>query len=47
VHQDINVKLFLELDNLVDFLLDGIDVLLFRDPNESNHTQDCWWTRKQ
>jgi hypothetical protein len=32
VNKHINVKLFLDLNNLADFLLDGTDVLLLRDP---------------
>jgi hypothetical protein len=32
MHKHIDVKLFLELNNLADFLLDGTDVLLLRDP---------------
>lgn len=32
MHKHINVKLFLELNDLVDFLLDGSDVFLLRDP---------------
>lgn len=30
MNKDINIKFFLELDNLVDFLLDGLHILLFR-----------------
>jgi hypothetical protein len=32
VHKHINVKLFLDLNNLANFLLDGFGVLLLRDP---------------
>jgi hypothetical protein len=31
MHKHINVKLLLDLDNLADFFLDGIGVLLLRD----------------
>lgn len=30
MNKDINIKFFLKLDNLVDFLLDGLHILLFR-----------------
>jgi hypothetical protein len=32
MHMDINVKLFLDLNNLVDFLLHGTDIRLLGDP---------------
>jgi hypothetical protein len=32
VHKHVNVKLFLDLNNLANFLLHGFGVLLFRDP---------------
>ena len=31
MHQNIDVKLFLELNNFVDFLLDGADIVFLRD----------------
>ena len=36
VHKNINVKLFLELDNLADLLLDGLNILFLRNPTKVN-----------
>lgn len=35
MNQDINVKLFLELDNFVDFLLNSTNILLLRNSKNS------------
>jgi hypothetical protein len=32
VYKNINVKFFLELDNLADLLLDGLNILFLRNP---------------
>lgn len=32
MHQNVNVKLFLNLDHFVNFFLDGIYIIIFRDP---------------
>jgi hypothetical protein len=32
MHQDINVKFFLELHNIIDFFLDETDIIFLRDP---------------
>lgn len=32
MNQDIDVKLFLELNNFIDFFLDGADIVFLRDP---------------
>lgn len=39
--KDINVELLLQFDNLVDFLFDGIHILLFRDPATNYNDQIC------
>lgn len=36
MHQDIDVKLFLELNNFIDFLLDGADIVFLRDSKEQD-----------
>ena len=45
MNQDINIKLFLELDNFVDFLLNSLNIIILRDPAErvlSNYTAKKW-----
>ena len=45
MNQDINIKLFLELDNFVDFLLNSLNIIILRDPAEnalSNYTSKKW-----
>lgn len=37
MNQDINIKLFLELDNFVDFLLNGLDIFLLRNSNQEQN----------
>lgn len=37
MNQDINIKLFLELDNFVDFLLNGLDIFLLRNSNQERN----------
>lgn len=37
MNQDINVKLFLELDNFFNFLLDGLNILLLGDPTNASN----------
>lgn len=32
--EHVNIKFFLELDNLVDFLFDGLNITLLRDPKK-------------
>jgi len=33
MHQNINIKLFLEFDDFVNFLLDGLNIIFLWDPN--------------
>ena len=40
VHQDIDIKLFLKLDNFVNFLLNRVDVIFLRHPTERKHYQN-------
>lgn len=39
MYQNINVKLFLQLDNFVNFLLDGLNIFFLGDPKENNIDQ--------
>jgi len=49
VNQDINIKLFLELDNFADFLLDSLNVIFLRDPvaKASSEYMGDKWTIKE
>lgn len=39
MNQNINIKFFLELDNFVNFLLDGLNIFILGDPKEKNIDQ--------
>lgn len=39
MNQNINIKFFLELDNFVNFLLDGLNIFFLGDPKENNIDQ--------